>query len=403
MSFFKRRSNRNAADEASGGSSQAQSIESLRKSARHRLIGATVLVVISVIGFPLLFDTQPRPVKSDIQIEIADRDKVSPSQAPSAVKSPADKLAGADKAGATKTDSSSDKLKDSSPDSDKGTYAESGKAAEARTSNSQASSTSTTVGAVGAVGAVAAAGVAAQKFTSNISALTTPAAPSSSPSPSVLANNVANTNTAAAPSPAQAAGTSQAEKSKGGEPKEVIISTKAPDAKVASALSNPSSATPSPAPISTSATSAKSTNSAANTSASSSALSSTNAAPAPSVSAASKSTKPTQDKESKKEGKDGKDPKDVKDTKESKDTKPVRQLIQVGVFTDPAKVREHKARLEKAGFSVLTHSETAKDGTKRIRLRVGPYKTHDEAQRNLERVKEMKIQGAQLNLIPLSK
>jgi DedD protein len=399
MSFFKRRSNRNAADEASGGSSQAQSIESLRKSARHRLIGATVLVVVSVIGFPLLFDTQPRPIKSDIQIEIAERDKVPPSQAPSALKSPADKSASADKTNATHNEPTSDKLRDGVQDADKGTHAESSKTVESKSGAAQGGNN---VSAVGAVGAVAAAGVAAQKLTNNISALTTPAAPSPSTSPSTSTNNAQGqniTNTASS-SPVQATGALQAEKSKGSEPKEVIISTKAPDAKVASALSTQSSAPLVAAPASAgtaTATPSKSSNSAVSSSTSNSAVSSNNSAPSASVSAASKSSKPNQDKESKKDGKD------AKDSKESKDAKPVRQLVQVGVFTDAAKVREHKARLEKAGFSVLTHSETAKDGTKRIRLRIGPYKNHDEAQRNLERVKEMKIQGAQLNLIPLSK
>ena len=50
----------------------------MRRRARHRLIGAGVLVLIGVVGFPLLFDTQPRPVAVDIPIEIPDRNKVKP-------------------------------------------------------------------------------------------------------------------------------------------------------------------------------------------------------------------------------------------------------------------------------------------------------------------------------------
>jgi DedD protein len=45
----------------------------LRRRARHRLIGASVLVVLAVIVFPLLFDTQPRPVAVDIAVDIPDR------------------------------------------------------------------------------------------------------------------------------------------------------------------------------------------------------------------------------------------------------------------------------------------------------------------------------------------
>ena len=47
-----------------------QSIEAIRRRARHRLIGAAVLVLLGVIGFPLLFDTEPRPIAVDIPIEI---------------------------------------------------------------------------------------------------------------------------------------------------------------------------------------------------------------------------------------------------------------------------------------------------------------------------------------------
>lgn len=47
-----------------------QSIEAVRRRARHRLIGAAVLVLLGVIGFPLLFDTEPRPISVDIPIDI---------------------------------------------------------------------------------------------------------------------------------------------------------------------------------------------------------------------------------------------------------------------------------------------------------------------------------------------
>jgi len=53
-------------------------IETLRRRARQRLIGAGILVLAGVIGLPLLFDTQPRPVPVDIAIEIPDRQPVQP-------------------------------------------------------------------------------------------------------------------------------------------------------------------------------------------------------------------------------------------------------------------------------------------------------------------------------------
>ena len=48
----------------------------------HRLIGAAVLVVAGVIGFPMLFDNQPRPIAVDIPIEIPDKSKARPIALP---------------------------------------------------------------------------------------------------------------------------------------------------------------------------------------------------------------------------------------------------------------------------------------------------------------------------------
>ena len=59
-----------------------QSIEAVRRRARHRLIGASVLVLLGVLGFPLLFDTQPRPISVDIPIEIPARNPAPALPAP---------------------------------------------------------------------------------------------------------------------------------------------------------------------------------------------------------------------------------------------------------------------------------------------------------------------------------
>jgi DedD protein len=81
MAFFKSRSKNPAAEDAAPD--EAQSMDSLRQQARHRLIGATVLVVIAVVGFPLVFDTKPRDVASDIRIDMPERESVRASQPPS--------------------------------------------------------------------------------------------------------------------------------------------------------------------------------------------------------------------------------------------------------------------------------------------------------------------------------
>jgi len=56
----------------------ADAVQAARTRARHRLIGAVVLLAIGIIGFPLVFETQPRPVPIDIPIEIPRRDAVPP-------------------------------------------------------------------------------------------------------------------------------------------------------------------------------------------------------------------------------------------------------------------------------------------------------------------------------------
>ncbi len=59
-----------------------ETVETLRSRAKRRLIGALVLVLAAVIGFPLLFDTQPRPSLVDMPIEIPDKNKVKPLTPP---------------------------------------------------------------------------------------------------------------------------------------------------------------------------------------------------------------------------------------------------------------------------------------------------------------------------------
>lgn len=78
MPFFNfRRGGSNAASNA-GSAAQTESVEVIRKRAKHRLIGSAVLVLIGVLGFPLLFDTQPRPIPVDIPIEIPGKGTVKP-------------------------------------------------------------------------------------------------------------------------------------------------------------------------------------------------------------------------------------------------------------------------------------------------------------------------------------
>lgn len=72
-------------DVRSGASSTADANEIVREArakARRRLIGAAVLLGIGIIGFPLLFETQPRPIAVDIPIEIPSRETAPPLMSP---------------------------------------------------------------------------------------------------------------------------------------------------------------------------------------------------------------------------------------------------------------------------------------------------------------------------------
>lgn len=81
---FRRAGSSSAPSSASSAASAApESVEAVRKRAKHRLIGASVLVLAGVLGFPVLFDTQPRPVAMDIPIEIPGKNSVKPLTLPS--------------------------------------------------------------------------------------------------------------------------------------------------------------------------------------------------------------------------------------------------------------------------------------------------------------------------------
>ena len=82
MPFFKFRRGDSASASSAGHATQVQSVEVLRKRAKQRLIGASVLVLMGVVGFPLVFDTEPRPVASDIPIEIPGKNALKPLAIP---------------------------------------------------------------------------------------------------------------------------------------------------------------------------------------------------------------------------------------------------------------------------------------------------------------------------------
>ena len=72
------------ADADADANFSADNVQQARVRSRRRLIGAVVLVVIGVIGFPLVFETQPRPIPVDIPIEIPRKEGLAPLVMPAA-------------------------------------------------------------------------------------------------------------------------------------------------------------------------------------------------------------------------------------------------------------------------------------------------------------------------------
>jgi DedD protein len=78
LSFLKRKENpvREAVLDS------ADAVQRARIRARQRLIGAAVLLGIGLVAFPLLFETQPRPIPVDLPIEIPRKEGASPLALP---------------------------------------------------------------------------------------------------------------------------------------------------------------------------------------------------------------------------------------------------------------------------------------------------------------------------------
>jgi DedD protein len=278
MAFFKLRlpgrfsSTQTGADALSNA--PAESVEVIRKRARHRLMGSVVLVLGAVVGLPLLFDSQPRPVAIDTPIVIPDRNQTSPLSA----------TAGSAKTGAIKEGLAQDQV-------------------------------------------VAAGQTGAAKS--------------------------AVTNSA------------------GLDPHEEVV-TKDSKAEVRLEPKPELKAEAKPEP--------KSENK-------------------PEPKAEPKTESKNDSKlEAKPDAKEAAKAKALLDGKEApKAGDAVRSVVQVGAYADLAKAKEARAKLESAGFKTYTQEIDTKDG-KRIRVRVGPFATKEEADKTAEKIRKLNLQTSVLKL-----
>lgn len=246
----------------------ADAVQLARTRARQRLIGAAVLVVAGIIGFPLVFETQPRPVPVDLPIEIPRKDKVPPLAAPG---------------------------------------------------------TAPTLP-------------------------TTPPAAAASPA-------------IARPMPAEAA------------PAERVITETQAEAGREMASSPLASKASAPTPAAPAAASAATKAQAA------SAVAAKAIAPAPRASASATESAPAADGARAQALLDG-----SASAPSPAASGPPRFVVQVGAFTDPAALKDTRAKVEKLGLKTYTQvAETP--GGPRTRVRVGPFATRDEADRAAARLK----------------
>jgi DedD protein len=76
---------------------------------------------------------------------------------------------------------------------------------------------------------------------------------------------------------------------------------------------------------------------------------------------------------------------------------PGRFVVQVGAFADDGAVRQTRQKVEKLGLKTYTQ-EVNTDAGKRVRVRVGPFATRDEAAQVLGKLKGAGLPGAVLTL-----
>ena len=282
MAFFKLRlpgrfsSTQTGADALSNA--PAESVEVIRKRARPRLMGSVVLVLGAVVGLPLLFDSQPRPVAIDTPIVIPDRNQTSPLSTTVA----------SAKTGASKEGSAQDQAN--------------------------------TAGQAGA------------------------------------ANN-ALTNSA------------------GLDPHEEVVpkDNKAevkPEAKLEPKPELKAEAKPEP-------------------------KSDTKPEPKAEPKIESKNDSKVEAKPDAKEAAKAKALLDGQEAPKAGDAG--RSVVQVGAYADLAKAKEARVKLESAGFKTYTQEIDTKDG-KRIRVRVGPFATKEEADKTAEKIRKLNLQTSVLKL-----
>ena len=308
--------------------SAAQSMESLRKRVKHRLMGSAVLVILAVIGFPMVFDSQPRPLPLDMAIDIPDKAKVSPSMAPQNLRSQSSHQPGTSKAmnAAMPPDQAAPDAMESN-DPQKG----------------QPPGQAPTPPSALAPALAPASASASKAILPPSSAVAAPKQPPTLAPP---------TSVVSAPIHSAAPKDSTLGAKEGLSAKEEIVSPKlssaADSAKVVTkteAKGDTKTDTPSPAKL-----------------------------PANAKTEIAKPAVPKKE-----------------ESKVASDLTSARYVIQVGAFSDEAKVKQVREKLEKAGLHTFVLPIVDK-GVTRTRVRLGPFTSKDEANKSANKAKALNFQ-----------
>lgn len=86
-----------------------------------------------------------------------------------------------------------------------------------------------------------------------------------------------------------------------------------------------------------------------------------------------------------------------KEPEKKADASAGRYVVQVGAFSDVARAREARLKLEHAGLKTYTQVAETKDG-RRIRVRVGPFADKAEADKAAQKIKKLDLPAAILTL-----
>jgi len=297
MAFFKLRFPGRNASSSTGAdaisNTPAESVEVIRKRARHRLMGSVVLVLGAVVGLPLLFDSQPRPVAVDTPIVIPDRNQATPLVTPAAK---------------------------SSASKDRG---------------------------ITAPGVSLPGTMDAKNVVANASALDPHEEVVTKDSKSELAKSDVKTAEAKVES-----------KSDGKTEQKSDVKTEAKPEPKAEVKAD------------------------------------TKPEPKHDAKADHKTDKKS---DAKSDSKDAAKAKALLDGKDAAKSEAVRSVVQVGAFADAAKAKEARNKLESAGIKTYTQEVDTKDG-KRIRVRVGPFATKEEADKAAEKIRKLNLQTSVIKL-----